>query len=350
MGGMVTRSIEVGSGTCLLGFNGRGYIKSAAFDASTLAPTGGVSEQQLITVTGSPSGGTFTLLYRGQETATIAQGAAASAVQTALRALSTIGSTGVSVAGSSGGPYTVTFAGPLANQDVFTIQLGANSLTGGTSPSVTVAQSVMGVSYDPRYMVGSPDLPGTILAKVVVANAPDKVKEYTAAGGLAEVQSVTITGTPTGGTFTLDYRGDTTGPIAYNALASAVQTALNALATVTADGGVTCSGGQLPGTLVSVTFNDMGARQTMSTTAALTGGSSPAVAVAKTTTGTDPEAIYAVLDGLEEFMGNDVRESRDVAVYMRFCEFDASKIKNYATYKDAFLKWAAQNFCGVQNG
>src|SRR3546814_16929381 len=33
----------------------------------------------------------------------------------------------------------------------------------------------------------------------------------------AEVQSVTITGTPTGGTFTLTFDGETTGPIDFDA-------------------------------------------------------------------------------------------------------------------------------------
>lgn len=157
MGGVTKRSIEVGTDTCLLGFSGRSYIQSAAFDASTLAPAGGVNEQQVVTITGSPSGGTLKLKYRGQQTGTIAFDASAATVQTALRALTNIGATGVTVAGSSGGPWTVTFAGPLAAQDVFMLQLGTNALTGGTAPSATVAQTVQGVTYDPRILVGSAD-------------------------------------------------------------------------------------------------------------------------------------------------------------------------------------------------
>ena len=44
---------------------------------------------------------------------------------------------------------------------------------------------------------------------------------------------------PTAGTFNLSYGGEATGDIAYNASASTIQTALNALTTVTADGGLT---------------------------------------------------------------------------------------------------------------
>ena len=45
-----------------------------------------------------------------------------------------------------------------------------------------------------------------------------------------EVQSVTILGSPTGGTFTLTWNGQTTAAIAYNADAATVQAALRLLA------------------------------------------------------------------------------------------------------------------------
>ena len=46
------------------------------------------------------------------------------------------------------------------------------------------------------------------------------------------VQTVTLTGSPTGGTFTLTFGGDTTSSIAYNASASTVQSDLTALASI----------------------------------------------------------------------------------------------------------------------
>ena len=63
---------------------------------------------QTVTIGGTPSGGTFTLSYRGATTATIAYNAANTAVDSALEALSTIGTGNVTVTGSAGGPYTVT--------------------------------------------------------------------------------------------------------------------------------------------------------------------------------------------------------------------------------------------------
>ena len=57
-----------------------------------------------------------------------------------------------------------------------------------------------------------------------------------------EVQNVKIRAN--GGTFTLGYGGDTTAPIAFNASAAAVETALNAIASINSGGGsVSVSGG-----------------------------------------------------------------------------------------------------------
>jgi hypothetical protein len=342
MGGLATRRIEVGTDTCLLGFTGRGYIKSHAFDASTLSPTGGVNEQQVITVTGVPSGGNYKLKYRGQETAVIAHDAAASAVQTALRNLSNIGASDVSVAGDAGGPYTVTFAGALGNSDVFMIQLSDNDLTGGTTPSVTVAQTVMGTTYDPRIMVGTANLPGTIVTET--GSNPTKVKEYTAAGGVAEEQTLTVTGTPTGGNVKLSYRGGVTGVIAHNAAAADVAAALNALDTIAEDGGVTATGGAHPGTPIVVTFNEHGVRPLIAlNTNSYTGGTTPTLTPTETEAGADAEAIYGIIDGTEEFISNTSAGDRDVAVYLDHLNLDARKIKNFATHQAALEEWCAAN-------
>jgi len=104
------------------------------------------SEVQTATVTGTPTGGTYTLAFDGQSTTAIAFNAASADVQTALRALTNIGATGVNVTGAAGGPYTITFAGTLANTQVSQITLGTNSLTGGTAPSVTTATTTQGAT------------------------------------------------------------------------------------------------------------------------------------------------------------------------------------------------------------
>lgn len=96
-----------------------------------------------VSVTGTPAGGTFSLLVSvnggaPEETAAIAYNANAAAVDTAIENLSNVPASSVTVTGS--GPYTVTFGGDLAGQDV-TIALSDNNLTGGTNPSVTTVES-----------------------------------------------------------------------------------------------------------------------------------------------------------------------------------------------------------------
>ncbi|KPI31341.1 hypothetical protein OV320_2557 [Actinobacteria bacterium OV320] len=107
------------------------------------------------------------------------------------------------------------------------------------------------------------------------------------AAGTDEVQTVTITGTPTGGTYTLTLSGQTTSAIAYNATASAVQSALEGLSNL-APGDVVCAGGPHPGTPVTVTFGgdyDGEDVPQMTATGSFTGGTSPAVTVSTTTPG-----------------------------------------------------------------
>lgn len=108
--------------------------------------------------------------------------------------------------------------------------------------------------------------------------------------GTDEVQEIEITGSPTGGTFTLTFDGQTTAGIAYNAAASAVQSALEALSNIGA-GNVTCTGGPLPGSAVTVTFGGALAVTDvaeMTTTDSLTGGTAPASAVTTTVAGVAP--------------------------------------------------------------
>lgn len=110
----------------------------------------------------------------------------------------------------------------------------------------------------------------------------------------SEVQTITVTGGPTGGNFTLTFSGQTTGTIAYNATAGAVQTALEALSNVN-PGDVVCAGGPLPGTPVTVTFSGQYAGTDVAlitdVDAGLTGGTTPAVTVTTTTPGGSGDAI-----------------------------------------------------------
>lgn len=95
---------------------------------------------------------------------------------------------------------------------------------------------------------------GEAIAKITSGPGNGKVGVFQAAGSAAqEVQTVTKgTGTYTGGTYVLTVLGNTTAPIAYNATATAVQTAVDAA--VGQQGAITVTGGPLSTTPLVFTF------------------------------------------------------------------------------------------------
>lgn len=125
-----------------------------------------------------------------------------------------------------------------------------------------------------------------VAASMFVASESAALPVSLTTGGVSEVQTVTITGSPTAGTFTLTLAGQTTAPIQFNATAAAVASAVAALSNV-GTGNVTGTGGPLPATAVTLTFSGaLGNIATMTATSSLTGGTTPAVTVAATTEGT----------------------------------------------------------------
>src|SRR5580765_1102805 len=90
---------------------------------------------------------------------------------------------------------------------------------------------------------------GRTFAAAFVAN--QTLKKGTVVGQVSspaasEQQTITITGSPTGGGFTLTFGGHTTSALGYNATAAQVQAALEALAGI-GSGNVLATGGALPG-------------------------------------------------------------------------------------------------------
>jgi hypothetical protein len=130
------------------------FFGKALTDGATLATA--PNAVQTVQVTGTPTGGTFKLSYRGQETAAIAYNALAAAMVSALEAVPGIGSGNVAVSLASS-TYTITFQGALAGTVQPMLRLANNGLTGGTSPSVTIAQTTAG-DYDTMPLV--PVVPG----------------------------------------------------------------------------------------------------------------------------------------------------------------------------------------------
>lgn len=153
MPGVVRRQSSIADPYPLLGFGGHDMVESGVFSAAS-AVLGGVNEQQTVTVTGAPTGGTFTLTYNGATTAPIAFGASAATVQAALELLPNIGSGQVSAAGGAlpGTPVVVTFTGQLGKQNVNQMT-AAHAFTGGTTPAIAVTTTTAGSGLDSGLLV-----------------------------------------------------------------------------------------------------------------------------------------------------------------------------------------------------
>lgn len=108
----------------------------------------GTNEEQTITVTGTPTGGTFTLTFSGQETVPIAYNATAAEVEAALEGLPAIGPGSVAVTGGPGPgtPWVAEFIGNLVAKNVSQMTADDAGLTGGTTPAVAVTTTQAGVA------------------------------------------------------------------------------------------------------------------------------------------------------------------------------------------------------------
>lgn len=125
------------------------------------------------------------------------------------------------------------------------------------------------------------------LGPVLVSGAP--------ASGTSEVQTLTIGGTPTGGTFQLRFEGLTTAAISWSAtnatLIAAIDAALEALPSI-GTGNIATAAGTLTAGIgtITLTFGGALAKKEVSTIAVANNsltGTSPTLAVAETTPGVD---------------------------------------------------------------
>lgn len=123
------------------------YVRGQAlgeFTARTAA-----AEVQTLTFTGTPTGGTFRLGFNGQITGAITYSTTNATLEAnilaALIALSNIGTGNVTVSSATSGTVvTITFAGVLANINQPMITFAVNGLTGGSTPTATVAETTPG--------------------------------------------------------------------------------------------------------------------------------------------------------------------------------------------------------------
>ncbi|WP_299460794.1 right-handed parallel beta-helix repeat-containing protein, partial [uncultured Gimesia sp.] len=164
--------------------------------ASTTTQGVGANEIQTVFIPNLPGGGTYTLdsVNSTNGPVTLAYNATAAQIQAALESLDAIGAGNVLVTGSAlTGGFTVEFIGAFRAR----------------SPMDTILIDATGI--------------------LIVVPTVTTVTEGTS---INEVQEVIVSGTPTGGDFTLSFDGATTAAIAYNADAVAIIAALEALSTL----------------------------------------------------------------------------------------------------------------------
>lgn len=136
---------------------------------------------------------------------------------------------------------------------------------------------------------------GMVMATILTGDDAGKVGPYQPAVQGAATETVTINGSPTGGTFTLTLDGDVTAAIAHNPAAADIQSALEALEDVTPGGEDLTVTGTGPFTVhFTTTGRYAEAQPTLAHTDSLTGGSSPTVSLGSYT---DASAATGATDG-----------------------------------------------------
>jgi hypothetical protein len=233
---------------------------------------------QTVTIAGLPTGGSFTLTYGGHTSGGIGINSTAAVMQGIVEAMPSIGTGNVLVGGPNGGPWTVTFINALSNEAISTMS-ATPSFTGGTSPTVTAITTTTGG-------VGQAPPLNPVLFEVTPAGV----------AGIDAVQTLTMIDTPTGGSFTLTFGGQTTSALAYDCAFSDVETALEALSSIGSNNVIVAGDGGVSGSAsgpFTVTFTGTLAHQPitlMTKTNSLTGGAgtTPDVIITTSTPGAAP--------------------------------------------------------------
>lgn len=114
------------------------YFKRVLADPDSVARIARTLQTTAITLTGSPTGGTWTATIGGQTAAGIPSNATAAQVKAAIEGLSSVGANNSNVFGGPGPgtPWTVVLLGAAAGQ---AITVSGAGLTGGTAPAATAA-------------------------------------------------------------------------------------------------------------------------------------------------------------------------------------------------------------------
>lgn len=146
-----------GSTTGAIAFNATAATVQAALVA--IATLSGNAIQTL-TLNGAPTGGFFSIAFRGKMTDPIAYNATAAVVQTALEGVAGTGN--FTVSGSAGGPYTVTAAGFLAGLPIPALEAFYGNLLPSTASATFAVVNPGGGGSENVTVTGSAGGPYTV--------------------------------------------------------------------------------------------------------------------------------------------------------------------------------------------
>lgn len=231
-----------------------------------IAGTHSTTQNEVQTLSTNATGGTFSLSLLGYgSTGSLPFSAGRSVIQAAMDLLIGAGNCLVTdgpLFWANDGSYhsiTVTFQGALAATDMS--QLSATVLTGGvneqqqllmtgnpSSGTFTLTfggQTTAALPYTATAAAIQTALTGLSsigTSNLIAAGGPLTV--VTTHSGVNEVQRIAVLASPTTGTFTLSFGGQTTGALPYTATASAIQLALVALSSI-GTGQIGCTGGPI---------------------------------------------------------------------------------------------------------
>jgi hypothetical protein len=131
-----------------------GYGTANGGPTGYLVNNAGTNEVQEIAFDGTIASGSYKLKFRGETTATISTYTAAAA-QAALEALDAIGAGNVTVTGTTAtGPFTVTFLGDLAGENVGLLDSEANTLMTSGPVAIVISHSTTTPGV-PAYAAGA---------------------------------------------------------------------------------------------------------------------------------------------------------------------------------------------------
>jgi cyclophilin family peptidyl-prolyl cis-trans isomerase len=212
---------------------------------------------------------------------------------------------------------------PIANEFPATVPSGGINTRGtlamakGTSPNSATSQFFFNLSNNTAALDSTSNSGGfPIFANVadgysqrildLLSSAPTQDQSNATGAAVNAVQTVTVNGNPTGGTFTLSLNGVASAPIAFNATASQVQAAVAALPSPlsgatgpigAANVNVTLSNGVYTITFAFPAPNAGATVPILSAFSNLTGGISPSVSVIQTVPGQPTNAALGGSQG-----------------------------------------------------